>query len=525
MAANRIYAERIAKERAIYKRQQEIKQEKQTSFEIPGALVSEVKDITGNDTLKKINKAEPALRTAWNEKNRLETDVKKVKDKTEEAVNNPKTADTMRRAAVVHYQKVLNEYNEVTAPIEQAVQDIKAELAEPYQKLFREHKTKHGGFLIGEDHKNPDIRYWIAENVANMKAAGIHTIYMEHFFNGTDQKLITEFLEEADKTKPMNLALEKLCGNFPGTRDILLAARENDMKVIGLASTYAQADTAIDPYTRVHLFNQHAEDQIAEHQNSLEESQRGFVVLAGHGHLAMHEGRDKSRPIQGLAQRFGMHVFEINSDKQVTVSDPELIYVPKFNEETKTYSPKPEKIQDYCQQNNLTVARVSYEEMYQEDLFETIRPVKKPVKKLSYKDVKQGYSQETNLDAEKTSDKKNDRDDLHKNNQTDEKALDKELHKQQDQNQQKSSEPGDKPNNRQENAAQEKLKLEEDGFVEITKEEIKETNDRFRKQAFTFEEISKEDIKKPNKKPLPVTKEEANMTQRSSKVFTPRGKK
>ncbi|MBQ7796420.1 MAG: hypothetical protein IJ374_07685, partial [Lachnospiraceae bacterium] len=114
-------------------------------------------------------------------------------------------------------------------------------------------------------------------------------------------------------------------------------------------------------YNRALLFNQHAVKQIKDDQIK---HPGGFVILAGHAHIMMHEGRDKSRPIQGFSQAFGMHRFEIKENentkkKDINLCDPKQIQIPvKDPEKPGEYKQAMESmdINQYKRKNGLWIA-------------------------------------------------------------------------------------------------------------------------------------------------------------------------
>ncbi len=210
--------------------------------------------------------------------------------------------------------------------------------------VFYKQKVSHGGFLIAEEHRNRKTRDWIGENIASMKNAGIHTIYVEHIFSGLDQKLIDDYLKSSnDELSP---ALKGRCNKSvtAGLDIMLMNAKKHGMRVVGLASHLCQADTAKDPCARALLFNQHAAEQIKLDQESKEKSERGYVVLVGAAHAAMHFGRKGEQPIEGLSQLLEMHTFELDEENRLTIKEPDLVVMPedtfmRFNQVWKAAKP------------------------------------------------------------------------------------------------------------------------------------------------------------------------------------------
>jgi len=221
--------------------------------------------------------------------------------------------------------------------------DMPLNLKDPFHEFERDVQKpdmianqvkENGGLLIAESHKSPVAKDWITQNMAAMKESGVGVVYIEHMLEGNQQNLIDSFLK-SEKGSPMSPALKNLC-NMDATRkpfaDLLEAARENDMRVVGIGSSLAQADTNQKPHERISTFNERAHEIITNDQiNHAEDPNKGYVLLAGHAHVVFHEGLDKTKPLKGLSHMLGARAIEINKTDDglvpsVVASDQ--VYVP-----------------------------------------------------------------------------------------------------------------------------------------------------------------------------------------------------
>ena len=202
--------------------------------------------------------------------------------------------------------------------------DMPLNLKDPFHEFERDVQKpdmianqvkENGGLLICENHGSPVAKDWITQNMAAMKESGVGVVYIEHMLEGNQQNLIDSFLK-SEKGSPMSPALKNFCNNDASRKpfaDLLEAARENDMRVVGIGSSLAQTNTSENPHERISTFNERAHEIITNDQfNHVEDPNKGYVLLAGQAHVIFHEGLDKTKPLKGLSHMLGARAIEIN---------------------------------------------------------------------------------------------------------------------------------------------------------------------------------------------------------------------
>lgn len=207
----------------------------------------------------------------------------------------------------------------------------------PEADLISRHVKENGGLLVCENHGNRDAKDWITENMATMKQDGVGVIYIEHLFEGKEQQVIDSFLK-SEKGSPMDPALKRFCKADPkraGFEQLFEAARENDMRIVGIGSSLSQSNTGIDPYERISTFNARAHEIVLDDLIShVEDPNKGYVLLAGGAHMLFHEGKDKNMPLKGLSQTLGAQAVNIeNKDGKLVPKpvDTAAVFVPSKN--------------------------------------------------------------------------------------------------------------------------------------------------------------------------------------------------
>lgn len=158
--------------------------------------------------------------------------------------------------------------------------------------------ANHAGFALGESHESPVSKQVLIDNMPALKAAGVDTLYIEHFRFDEHQPMLDTYLSSAgDGTMPVALAAyvdrfdrEKNLRGKPNLRGVLEAARKNGMRVVAADDAIAKPTIAKTeagwPQERAARMNFVTADVVAR-----DAARQGkFVLLLGAKHNNTHEG-------------------------------------------------------------------------------------------------------------------------------------------------------------------------------------------------------------------------------------------
>lgn len=164
------------------------------------------------------------------------------------------------------------------------------------------------GLVIGEAHSSVASKRELIKNMANLKAQGVSTLYMEHICADSHGKALNEYMN-APKGSPMPARLKAyLDMQTEGNRGIgkppskynfttlLEAAKQAGLEVVALdtAKTYATSEDDFDN-TRIKVMNYYAAEKIRLHQ-----PEGKWIAFVGSGHATTYEG------VPGLAELHGV---------------------------------------------------------------------------------------------------------------------------------------------------------------------------------------------------------------------------
>jgi ankyrin repeat protein len=174
---------------------------------------------------------------------------------------------------------------------------------------------------VADDHKKPDTREFLAGNMKKLAAAGVKTVFLEHFWQehqaALDEYLkpgytgplpsgLKEAVEKLDYDTSQTPAVKKFADGS-GFADVLQQAKAEGVRIVALDDFPAKV-TSNDAFAdrRAARFNHTAAEVIKKNTKKGEK----FLIVAGEAHLNTHECG-----VPGLAQIFGTHVIEPSGGK------------------------------------------------------------------------------------------------------------------------------------------------------------------------------------------------------------------
>jgi hypothetical protein len=207
--------------------------------------------------------------------------------------------------------KLINDMNSATTP-DDAINTVMA---------------SQNGMCLDDDHAKPEGKEALTKNMAALKKAGVSTLYIEHFWQ-EQQHLLDDFLAGGDDD-PLPAALAEAVKKLDAPPkdnpqstatphlDMLMAAKKNKMRIVGLDDFNAKAPDDKDPRRweeRAARFNKTAADVVKKDQLA---HPGKFVLLAGEAHNNTHRGG-----IPGLSQILGVPALKPTGGKlQISPED------------------------------------------------------------------------------------------------------------------------------------------------------------------------------------------------------------
>lgn len=194
--------------------------------------------------------------------------------------------------------------------------------AEVIQALLDTYK----GFLIVEQHQDPDSKQFLMENIQGVMGAAVNTIYVEHIRFGEYQHLVDEYLSSAPES-PMPTMLAKFLAssdrslNLHGPNNLtglVQMAKKRGVRVVGIDDTAGQTLGKQErPPTewgeeRVTRMNYIAQQIINDDQ----EKHGGgkYAVLLGAAHAHTHIGVE--RGVAGMSQLLNVPALKVEASKR-----------------------------------------------------------------------------------------------------------------------------------------------------------------------------------------------------------------
>lgn len=164
------------------------------------------------------------------------------------------------------------------------------------------------GLVIGEAHSSVASKRELIKNMANLKAQGVSTLYMEHICADSHGKALNEYMN-SPKGSPMparlkayldmqtvgNRGLGKPPSKYNFTT-LLEAAKQAGLEVVALdtAKTYATSEDDLGN-TRIKVMNYYAAEKIRLHQ-----PEGKWIAFVGSGHATTYEGVPGLAELQGV---------------------------------------------------------------------------------------------------------------------------------------------------------------------------------------------------------------------------------
>jgi hypothetical protein len=170
--------------------------------------------------------------------------------------------------------------------------------------------SQHDGIIIA--HHDTSGLTTEAGHMAELKKAGVDTIYTEQLRNDGHQPMVDDYLQTGrmDPRLDTYLRRQHQLGSS-GLRNTIEAARTNDVHVQGIDGYPARAAVHRSPapqdgglHTRVGMLNTYASQIVKERQAKLEKGDPGkphkYVMETGESHTATHEGPANGVTVQGV---------------------------------------------------------------------------------------------------------------------------------------------------------------------------------------------------------------------------------
>lgn len=194
------------------------------------------------------------------------------------------------------------------------------------------------GVILGEDHTKPDSKRLLREGLAQYQAAGVTTIYIEHFRVEEHQDALDHYLQTGELIEPLKGYLVIQSQKFPEAaypddlRGILEEARRLGVRVRGIDSMDCKADpglgmekNGVGPQQRAARTNALVGDVI----NNDGGRNGKYIALLGEKHANSHKGGANGIP--GVSQLVKAPVLHV---------DPGGVELAKENDEDRGKLPE-----------------------------------------------------------------------------------------------------------------------------------------------------------------------------------------
>lgn len=172
--------------------------------------------------------------------------------------------------------------------------------------VMRELLSRSPGIVIGEAHHTVASKRELIKNMAEMKAAGVTTLFMEHLCEDCHGKALNDYLRAPRGTAmPARLSayldLQDNGQSVPGTKpskynfkEVIRAAKEAGIHVIPVDTAETYAASGREDNSRIKLMNYYAAEKIR-----LSEPQGKWLAFVGSAHATDYRG------VPGLAELTG----------------------------------------------------------------------------------------------------------------------------------------------------------------------------------------------------------------------------
>ncbi len=239
----------------------------------------------------------------------------------------------------------------------------------PYIRVSPQITTPHDllainqGVIIGEIHSDTAARQYLIQNIQQIAAFGVKTLFLEHFCYDSFQDILDEYHQQqaSDLQSPLNEFVSALDNSFRSTigfgyKELLIAAKTANIRVVGLDTTVSYSAGV---HRKLGVENSHdrylAMNYVAVRiiEKEQQTQQKKYVALIGSGHVSTVA----DIKIPGIAELLGLPSAVIETGKtqerisktNVTMLHKKItqvgmyITLPKNTEDT-TKQPKVEKI-------------------------------------------------------------------------------------------------------------------------------------------------------------------------------------
>ncbi|MEU9605347.1 DUF4157 domain-containing protein [Streptomyces sp. NPDC048057] len=179
----------------------------------------------------------------------------------------------------------------------------------------------HDGVAIGGSHSKAPVWGFVIDNAAVLKAEGVTTIYLESLRDDSYQDLVDKYLSGSSNQMPKKLEeFVKFndAGNTLGNRGmkaLLVAAKENGLRVKGIGGRPARRLNAADLYLRAAKMNTYAEQVVERDRRQQGQGAGKYLMELGAAHATLHappsapitsHGAHFTQPFPGMSDLLGI---------------------------------------------------------------------------------------------------------------------------------------------------------------------------------------------------------------------------
>ncbi|WP_175924610.1 membrane-targeted effector domain-containing toxin [Burkholderia latens] len=203
--------------------------------------------------------------------------------------------EALRAAAAEFFEGLAEGYSTSTQLVPLAIEPLQSDASILHTLL-----SKKEGVVFGESHSQVVSKKLLAENMPNLRAAGVKTLYLEHLLSDIHQADIDAYLQAPDAIMSPKLraylddvsAGNEIDPDGPYTYyTVIEQARRNHINVVALDCTasYKVSDLLSDhSNARGQMINYYASSTISQHQAVLGNAK--WVALVGNSHTNTFAG-------------------------------------------------------------------------------------------------------------------------------------------------------------------------------------------------------------------------------------------
>jgi RHS repeat-associated protein len=234
-------------------------------------------------------------------------------------------AQDARRVQLAHNTSNLGQHPPAIDP--HMVHDTDTRLNNAHDELHgaQDLLAHHDGLVIGVGHGNPAGWNFMSQNMQQLHAQGVNTIYVESLRSDAHQHLVDEYMHSPAGT-PMPPQLQSYLNHAgqPGLTATITAAKDNGVRIVGIDGMPAKSGGVLGlegSHIRASMMNSYASD-IITHDHAANPGK--YLVEAGRAHTTQHTGpaggitiHDQHIPqhFPGMGQILGVPAIETDGSR------------------------------------------------------------------------------------------------------------------------------------------------------------------------------------------------------------------